>query len=234
MKLLASELRLRRISLIVWAVSVAGLVLLVVAFYPQVRGNPSMNSLYADMSPSMQALLGGSNLVSPTGFLNTQMFAFFLPAVLLVFGLSRGAASLAGEEEDRTLDLLLAQPVPRWSIYLQKAGAVTAGVVILTVATWIPLAALNNAVELDLPTANLAAVCAQVGLFTVGLALAAQAIAAATGRRAVGLSIVGGYAFVLRHLRIVGNRQRAAASPTADDLALVPARRPLGQRVRMA
>lgn len=196
MKLFASELRLRRLSLIVWVASVAGLVLLIVAFYPQVRDNPSMNSLYADMSPSMQALLGGSNLVSPTGFLNTQVFAFFLPAVLLVFGLSRGAASLAGEEEERTLDLLLAQPVPRWSIYLQKAGAVTTGLVALAVATWIPLAALNTTVQFDLPAANLAAVCTQLGLFTLALSLAAQAFAAATGRRAVGLSIVGGYAFV--------------------------------------
>lgn len=196
MKLLASELQLRMISLIVWVVSVAALLLLVVAFYPQVRHNPSMNALYADMSPSMQALLGGSNLVSPAGYLNTQVFAFLLPDVMLVFGLSRGAASLAGEEEERTLDLLLAQPVPRWSIYLQKAGAVTAGLVALTVAAWIPLAALNTTVRFDLPPANLAAVCTQLGLFTLALSLAAQAIAAATGRRAIGLSIAGGYAFV--------------------------------------
>lgn len=196
MRLLASELRLRRVSLLVWVASVAALVLLVVAFYPQVRDNPSMNSLYANMSPSMQALLGGSNLVSPVGFLNTQMFAFFLPAVLLVFGLSRGAASLAGEEEERTLDLLLAQPVPRWSIYLQKGGAVTAGLVALAMATSIPLAALNTTVRFDLPATNLAAVCTQLWLATLALSLAAQAIAAATGRRVVGLSIVGGYAFV--------------------------------------
>lgn len=214
MKLLVSELRLRRVSLIVWVVSVAALVLLVVAFYPQVRDNPSLNSLYADMSPSMQALLGGSDLTSPAGFLNTQLFAFFLPAVLLTFGLSRGAASLAGEEEERTLDLLLAQPIPRWSTYVQKTAAVTAGLAALTVATWAPLAALNNPVQFNLPAANLAAVCLQMGLFTLALSLAAQAVAAATGRRAIGLSVIAGYAFVsyviyglsgtvsgLRHLR---------------------------------
>lgn len=214
MRLLVSELRLRRFSLIVWVVSVAALVLLVVAFYPQVRDNPSLNSLYADMSPSMQALLGGSDLTSPAGFLNTQLFAFFLPAVLMTFGLSRGAASLAGEEEERTLDLLLAQPIPRWSTYLQKSAAITVGVGVLTVATWAPLAALNKAVQFNLPGAHLAAVCLQMGLLTLALSLVAQAIAAAVGRRAIGLSAVAGYAFVsyviyglsgtvsgLRHLR---------------------------------
>lgn len=196
MRLLASELRLRRVSLIVWVISVAALVLLVVAFYPQVRDNPSLNSLYADMSPSMQALLGGSDLTSPAGYLNTQMFAFFLPAVLLVFGLGRGAASLAGEEEEHTLDLLLAQPVPRWSAYLQKSAALTTGVTALALAGWAPLAALNSAVQFNLPARNLAAACLQMGLFVLGLSLTAQAVAAATGRRAVGLSIIAGYTFV--------------------------------------
>lgn len=194
--LLASELRLRRSSLIVWMLSVAALVAMVVAFYPQVRDNQSLNSLYADMSPAMQALLGGSDLTSPAGYLNTQMFAFFLPAVLLVFGLGRGAASLAGEEEERTLDLLLAQPVPRWSAYLQKSAAITVGVTALTLASWIPLAALNSAVRFNLPARDLAAVCLQLGLFVLSLALTAQAVASAVGRRAVGLAVVAGYTVV--------------------------------------
>ena len=196
MKLLASELRLRQTSLVVWVASVFALVAMITAFYPQIRSDPSLNSIYATMSPAMQALLGGSNLTSPAGYLNTQVFAFFLPAVLLVFGLGRGSASIASEEEERTLDLLLAQPVPRWSAYLQKAAAVTIGITALTLATWVILAALNTAVKFDLPAANLAAVCLQMGLFALALSLAAQAIAAATGRRGYGLSVVAGYTFV--------------------------------------
>lgn len=179
-----------------WVVSVFALLAMIVAFYPQVRADPSLNSLYANMSPSMQALLGGSDLTSPTGYLNTQVFAFFLPAVLLVFGLGRGAASIASEEEERTLDLLLAQPVPRWSAYLQKAAAIGIGLTSLTLATWVVLAATNAPVKFDLPAVSLAAVCLQMGLFCLALSLAAQAIAAATGRRAYGLSAVAGYTFV--------------------------------------
>lgn len=196
MKLLTSELRMRAISLLVWLASVAALVLLVVAFYPQVRDNPSLNSVYGDMSPAMQSLLGGSNLTSPVGYLNTQLFAFFLPAVLLVFGIGRGAAALAGEEEDRTLDLLLAQPVQRWSAYLQKAGALGLCVIALAAAAWVAVAALNSAVRFDLRLTNVAACCVQMGLFVLALSLVAQAIAAATGRRAIGLSVTAGYAVV--------------------------------------
>jgi ABC-2 type transport system permease protein len=192
--LLGSELRLRLVSLIVWAVSIAALVLLIVAFYPSVRDNPSLNDIYGNLTPSMQALLGGSNLTSPVGYLNTQLFAFVLPVALLVFGLGRGAASLAGEEEERTLDLLLAQPVSRGSAYLQKSGALVVGLALLTLAAWLPLVALNGPVEFNLPISNLTAASVQTGLMCLGLALAAQAIAAWTGQRAIGLAAVAGYA----------------------------------------
>jgi ABC-2 type transport system permease protein len=195
-RLILSELRLQRLSLLVWLASVAGLVALVLAFYPQVRGNTSLDSLYADMSPSLQALLGGSDLSSPVGFLNTQLFAFFLPAVLMVFGIARGASTLAGEEEARTLDLLLAQPVPRWAVYLQKSATLTLSVSALATVSWLVLVALDSWAGLHLPVSNLAAACLQMGLFCLTLALASQAISATVGRRVVGLASVAGYALV--------------------------------------
>ena len=196
MSLLLSELRLRRLSLLVWTISVAALMLMLVAFYPQIRHDASLNDLYEGMSTSVQALLGGSDLTSPVGYLNTQAFAFFLPAVLLVYGIGRGAASVAGEEQARTLDLLLAQPLRRSSAYLQKALAVAAGVALLTFATWLPLALANGPVQFDLPQANLLAVCVQMGLFALAISLGAQAIATASGRSSLGVAIAAAYAFV--------------------------------------
>ena len=196
MTLLISEISLRRTSLVVWAASVAGLVLLIAAFYPQVENDPSLDALYGNLSPSMQALLGGSDLTSSVGYLNTQLFAFVLPTVLLVFGLGRGAASIAGEEEERTLDLLLAQPLPRTTAYVAKAVALAVGLVALGAATALPLIAANGPTGFDLPAANIVAACVQMTLMCLALALAAQAIAAWAGRRSVGLAVVAGYAFV--------------------------------------
>jgi ABC-2 type transport system permease protein len=196
MKLLHSELRLRWVSLTLWCVAIVLIMLLIVAFYPSVRDDPSLNAIYEGLSQSAQGLLGGSDLTSPSGYLSTQVFAFFLPIVVLVFGLARGAASLAGEEEDRTLDLLLAQPVPRWSAYLQKSAALFVGLLLLTLASWLPLVLVGPAVRLDLPWTNTLAVCVQMGLFALALSLWAQAISAASGRRGVGLAVVSAYAFV--------------------------------------
>jgi ABC-2 type transport system permease protein len=191
-----SDLRLRRTSLILWALSVAALVAGIVAIYPTIRANPSLDDVYQGMSPTVQALLGGSSLTSPAGYLNTQLFAFFLPAVVLVFAIGRGAGSVAGEEEDRTLDLLLAQPVARWRLYLEKALAVLVGVTVLTVMCIVAVVALRGPADLTLPYSHLVAICVQMGLLCAALGLGAQAVAAATGHRAVGIAAAAGYTFV--------------------------------------
>jgi ABC-2 type transport system permease protein len=194
--LVRSELRLRWRSVLLWSVSTVSLVLLIVGVYPSVRGNTSIDSIYAKLSPTMQALLGGSDLSSPSGYLSTQLFAFFLPAVLLVFAVGRGASAIAGEEEDHTLDLLLAQPISRASAYLQKSAVVVLSTGTLTVASWVPLVALDSAVRFKLPVAHLSAACAQMGLFCCALACIAQAVATALGRRAPGIAVAAGYAVV--------------------------------------
>ncbi|HEY2832075.1 MAG TPA: ABC transporter permease subunit [Sporichthyaceae bacterium] len=196
LRVTGSDLRLRRSSLAVWTASVLLLVLLIIGVYPSIRDNPSLDSIYGDLSSSAQALLGGSELTSPAGYLSTQLFAFFLPAVLLVFAIGRGAAAVAGEEEDRTLDLLLAQPMTRRSLYLEKTLAVVIGLGLLVLASWLPLVVLRNAVRLDVPTVNLLAVCVQMGLFCVALGLGAGAVSAASGRRALGTAAGAGYTFV--------------------------------------
>ncbi len=191
-----SDLRLRRTSLLMWSAAVAILVAGIAAIYPTVRANPSLDNIYGDLSPTLQALLGGSSLTSPAGYLNTQLFAFFLPAVLLVFAIGRGAGSIAGEEEERTLDLLLAQPVDRRRLYVEKALAVLVGVVALTIACVVAVVAVRAPADLTLPYGHLVAVCVQMGLLCAALGLGAQAIAAATGRRAVGIAAAAGYTFV--------------------------------------
>lgn len=191
-----SDLRIRRLALVTWTASVLLLVLLIVGIYPAIKHTSGLDSIYGDLSPTLQALLGGSTLTSTIGYLNTQVFAFFLPAVLTVFAVSRGAATIAGEEEERTLDLLLAQPIARWALYLQKSVAVSVGVGIIAVAAWLPLAIAGQPLGLDLPESHLLAACLQMALFCLALALIANACAAASGRRAIGIAASAGYTIV--------------------------------------
>lgn len=193
MSLLRSELRIRSRATWGWFVGIVLLVATIAGFYPAVRNLASLGSIYADLPAALQSLLGGSDLVSPSGYLRTQLLAFFLPIVLLVLGMSRGAAALAGEEEDRTLDLLLAQPISRGRLYLVKSVAVVCWLAVMTLAAFATLAALNSITGLHLPWTDLAAVCIQMGLMCVAASLLTMAVASGTGRRVIGIAAVGYY-----------------------------------------
>lgn len=196
MSLLRSELRLRSRATWGWAAGVVALVAMIAGFYPAVRNLASLDSIYAGLPSALQSLLGGSDLITPAGYLRTQLLAFFLPVVLLILAMGRGAAALAGEEEDRTLDLLLAQPVTRARLYVTKAIALTCWMALMSLATFATLAALDRITGLNLAWANLAAVSAQMGLLCLAAGLLTMAVSAVAGRRVIGIAVVGYYVFL--------------------------------------
>ena len=191
MRLLRSELRLRWVSLLLWCVAVLLVMLLIVAFYPSMRDDPSLNSIYAGLSESAQGLLGGSDLTSPAGYLSTQVFAFFLPVVLLVFGLAarsrvargRGGGPYARPVARAARPALVGVPAEVG----RAAGRAHRADLIDVVAAG---AARTGRAASTCRGRARSAVCVQMGLFCLALSLWAQAISAATGRRGVGLAVV--------------------------------------------
>lgn len=81
-----------------------------------------------------ESFAGGAGLITePAGFLATEYFSF-VPLVIIIFAVVAGTAATAGEESAGTLDLLLAQPVTRRRVVLEKAAGLTAAVSVATVA----------------------------------------------------------------------------------------------------
>lgn len=193
---LVSDLRLRWRSLLWWTVAVLALSALVAAFYKSIAEENAYADVFGSLPESLQGLLGGVDLGTPVGYLTTEMYSFFMPAVLLVFAIGRATSTLAGEEEGHTLDLLLAQPVSRTQLYLQKTIGLVIGVAVLSIAVALPVVALSDWAELFVPAANLWAATAQLFVFVMFLAALALAASAGTGRKAVGVGVAAGLAFV--------------------------------------
>ncbi|MDX1962920.1 MAG: ABC transporter permease [Pirellulales bacterium] len=75
--------------------------------------------------------------------------AFVDPVVILVmtvWGISRGSDVVAGELDRGTMEMLLAQPVTRLSLFLSKAGMALIGILALALSTWVGIAAGINLV----------------------------------------------------------------------------------------
>jgi ABC-2 type transport system permease protein len=196
-ELALQTLRLARRSTTWWITGITLFLVVTVATWPAVEGQAGYDELVQDMPEAVLALFGiesGMSLASPQGFLVSQVFGFMLPLLLAILAVATGSRAIAGEEEQHSLDLLLAQPVSRRRVYLEKGLAMATIVVTVGVATWVVLLVSCAVVGLSLGTVDLGvATAADVlfGLQTGGLALA---VGAARGRRSSAIAMASAVA----------------------------------------
>jgi ABC-2 type transport system permease protein len=189
----------RRRGLLGWAAGIAVLAGLVVAFWPAVAEDPEqMEQLMRTMPEEMLALFGAAveDLVSPPGYLDSQLFAMITPLLFLLFAIGGVARTLAAEEQDGRLEVLLANPVARRRVLLEKAGAVGGMLVVLALVHFGAIVATGWAVDLDIGLGPLAAVHVSLLLLAALFGALALAVAAATGRRGLAIGLTAGLAAV--------------------------------------
>jgi ABC-2 type transport system permease protein len=194
--LLRSELMLMWRSLLWWVVGIIAIVLFTVAFFPAVQSAPGFDEMMEQLPESLRPLIGTLDITSPLGYLLSQLYLFFLPALFLVYAIVRGSSTIAGEEDAGTLDLLLAQPVSRSKLYVVKACAIVIGIVVLALASWAPIQLVGPLFDLVVPAWNLIAVTLSLSLLTLFFAVIALAFSAGTGKRILGATIAAAIAFV--------------------------------------
>lgn len=87
----------------------------------------------------LKALFLGTELdmSTPTGFFNAELFNMFLPVLFLIYAIGQGTKALAGEEEEGTLDLVLATPVSRGRYLAEGTLAMVVSVLLLGLVTWL-------------------------------------------------------------------------------------------------
>ena len=160
-------------------------------FYPTIRDATGFTDFLEQLPEVLKAMIGDvDTYTTAEGFLNTEVFSFMGPLVIGVFSITAGMSAIAGEEESHTLDQLLANPISRTSVLLQKAAALLTGLVGLSAALWIGLMSGSKIAGFDLSVTGTTQ--AILSLYTLGatLGLLALSIGAATGRK----SLAGGVA----------------------------------------
>lgn len=122
-----------RWTLVAFCIGLGTLAFFVLFLYPLV--SVAQDEMMQGVSEELaQAMLGGLHLVgTPEGHLNVQLFSFH-PLYISVFLIIATSAAIAGEDNAKTLGLLMARPVARWQVLIEKAGAITLGLVLITLA----------------------------------------------------------------------------------------------------
>lgn len=189
---LERSLRDRRRSLTTWAVGIGAYVGLIVAFWPSIRGSSEISSAIENYPDAMKEFFGGAaafDYTHPGGFLNTQLFSLILPLLIAAVAIGFGASTLAGEQHNGQLDLLLALPVRRARIVREKAAAVTAGVAFLTMVSAGAILGVGALVNLNIAVGDVAAACLGAGLVALLHGMMALTVGAATGNRGLALGV---------------------------------------------
>lgn len=192
-QVLAQAIWRRRISLLWWSLGVVVAVALVAVSYPTVRDNSELDKTFQGLPPSVQAMLGldpTNALTSPVGYLNSQFYANLFPIVLLVFSIGLASWAIAGDEGAGTLELLLANPVSRVRVAVERAGFLvfTLGLVtlvaLITLLLLAPRVGLTKGLSLD----HIVAATVATGLMALAFAAVAFAAGAAIGSRSLAVS----------------------------------------------
>jgi ABC-2 type transport system permease protein len=188
------DLRWRRRSLIGYPIGLAVYAITVIAIYPSFAHDESLDSLTENSK--FAALFGASGpLTTPSGWLNANLYANFVPLVVLLVAIGYGASALAGQNEDGILGLVGTLPVSRRSLVLQKFGALCALIAPVSAATFVCVLA-GRAFQLPVDIAVLVEISVGVVLLGAVFGALALVLGALTGSRGTALGVTSGIAAV--------------------------------------
>lgn len=129
------EMRKRRTAIIGWSIGMSVYFVYILLLYPTIGDQYGELLQNLDVENSLFQMFGDmSSMSSFSGFFALYA-AEYLPLMLAIYAITNGTAALAGEEEEGTLELLLAQPLARWQMVMAKVAAMMLAVFIILLVT---------------------------------------------------------------------------------------------------
>jgi ABC-2 type transport system permease protein len=139
-------------------------------------------SLATQLPDALLAMIGGVDMSTPEGYLTAEIFAITAPATFAVLTVLIGSRAIAGEEQKKTMDLLLANPLTRSRIISEKTLAMVGYSVVLGVVTFLGTWGTVVLGGLDIPVGNIAATSLLLTLLGLVIGGVALLVGSATGR----------------------------------------------------
>lgn len=194
LELVIGPLRALRRGLFWWALGLASLVAATLAFWPAFKGSSGISQALDQLPAGVVAALGLANFGTPAGYLRGNLYEFFLPLLLVGAAVAFVNGQTAGEEASGRLELWLAQPVDRRSLFLGRAIAALIGLIVLLVVLTVVQLGVDALVDLRIDPGYLLSTILLSGLVAALHASVAFAIAGLRARPALVLGIGVGLA----------------------------------------
>lgn len=153
--LIARTISTRKTSLLAYILIAVGMIWMLAAFFPAIKDQADNLAVMIESYPKsfLEAFGVEENLfLNFECFLAVENFSLMWPIILIVLVISLGSSAIAGEIDQGTIEILLAQPISRAKIYWAKyiAGLIIMSIFIfVSVFSVIPFAHLHK-VDYDL------------------------------------------------------------------------------------
>jgi ABC-2 type transport system permease protein len=184
----------KRWSLLAWSIAIALMTIFVVVLFPTFKD--SFGQSLKDVPDSLKSLIGeAADYQRISGFISLQVIAQMV-FITVIYGVILGSGLVAGDENEGTLQSLLAQPVSRSGVYIQKllACAAILGLACLAMAASILLGVLLIGESVSIVRVLEASFA--TWLITLVFGWLAYALGAILGRRGIAGAFAGGIAFL--------------------------------------
>lgn len=169
-----------------WAVGLSALSLVNVAFWPSLEGSDAMEA-FEDMGSLLEAF-GAQDLATPAGYLDGQLYALMLPALLTGMFVAHVSGRTAGDEDAGRLEVLLTLPVSRPQVWLARWFAELVGLLVAAASTALVVVVTRSVFSLEEVSVGAVAGAtlgsAMVGAFAGAVTFAAAGSGATRGRAA--------------------------------------------------
>lgn len=186
---LVKDLRDRRTSVTTVGLSLVVMTFFVLGIYSGMR--TTFDDLTRDFPPELLAFMGGE---TTGGYVVAELFHLIAPATLVGYAVVAGSGATAGEEQRRTMGMLLGAPVSRTDVLLSKTAGLVAGVVATTAMFMLGAVVSSVVWDVGLEASKVAATSLHLALLALLFGLLALAVAAATGRPGTAGAVSGGLA----------------------------------------
>ncbi|WHT20241.1 hypothetical protein N8J89_03975 [Crossiella sp. CA-258035] len=180
----------RRHTVLGLTVGAIAMCTLALAMYPSLRDQ--LGALTAVLPPQLTAFFG-TDMVTPAGYVSSQIFTKIAPLLVMVTAIGAGALPCAFERSG-VLAMALAEPVRRPQVLAAHALAVLTEVALLAGAVGVVLVALREPTGLDIPITRLLAGTVALALLGVLHGLLTLAVGAASGSYGLALGVGTGVA----------------------------------------
>lgn len=144
--LFIAELKKRGTAVVGWGVGIGAYLAMIMAVSPDLA--PQFANMDLASIPIYKAFGMAENFLSVASLIS--LYVSFLGLVIAAYAVITGASALAGEEEEGTLETLLALPLARWQIVLAKILAIAVALLVVLLIAYLGYAAVFPSVQADL------------------------------------------------------------------------------------